>query len=127
MKGYYKRPEETAEVVKDGWLYTGDLGHIDEKGNLFITGRKKEIIVTEAGKNINPNEIEFKILEMSHQISEIGVYMEDNMLKAIISPDFRFLKEEGVVNIEEHLLHGVIEKYNSKVAPYKRIKKNTLH
>jgi long-chain acyl-CoA synthetase len=123
MKGYYKRPEETAEILKDGWLYTGDLGHLDKDGNLFITGRKKEIIVTEAGKNINPVEIEFKILEMSRQVADIGVYMEDNILKAIICPDFKELKEEGVVNIEEYLLHGIIEKYNSKVAPYKRIKK----
>ncbi len=123
MQGYYLKPEETKEVLKDGWLYTGDLGHIDAKGNLFITGRKKEIIVTEAGKNINPNEIEFKILEMSQQISEIGVYMEDNILKAIVFPNFIELKDEGVVNIEEFLMHGVIEKYNSKVAPYKRIKK----
>ena len=54
MQGYWNRPEETAEVLKDGWLYTGDLGHLDAQGRLFITGRKKEIIVLNNGKNINP-------------------------------------------------------------------------
>lgn len=58
MQGYYNKPEETAQVLKDGWLYTGDLGYLDELGNLVITGRKKEIIVLSNGKNINPVEIE---------------------------------------------------------------------
>ena len=58
MQGYYNKPEETAQVLKDGWLYTGDLGFLDEKGYLHITGRKKEIIVLPNGKNINPEEVE---------------------------------------------------------------------
>src|SRR5262249_41591310 len=58
MKGYYKRPDATAEAIRDGWLLSGDLGYLDQRGNLFITGRKKEIIVLSSGKNIYPEEIE---------------------------------------------------------------------
>ncbi len=58
MKGYYNRPEATAEVLKDGWLYTGDLAYVDAKGNYFITGRAKDVIVLSSGKNIYPEEIE---------------------------------------------------------------------
>ncbi len=58
MKGYYNRAQETSSVLKDGWFYSGDLGHIDKDGYLYITGRKKEIIVLSSGKNIYPEEIE---------------------------------------------------------------------
>ena len=54
MKGYWNRPEATAEVLRDGWLYTGDLGYFDPGGNLFITGRRKEVIVLANGKNVYP-------------------------------------------------------------------------
>ena len=63
MQGYYNRPEETAEVLKDGWLHTGDLGYVDEENYIFVTGRKKDIIVLPSGKNINPEEIEAKLLK----------------------------------------------------------------
>src|SRR3954471_1387226 len=58
MKGYYNRPDATAATLKDGWLLTGDYGYLDPRGNLFITGRKKEVIVLSSGKNIYPEEIE---------------------------------------------------------------------
>ena len=73
MQGYYNRPEETAAILKDGWLYTGDLGHLEDN-RIFITGRKKEIIVLSNGKNINPEEIENKIQSMTEVITEIGVF-----------------------------------------------------
>lgn len=122
MQGYYNRPEETAQVIKNGRLYTGDLGDFDKDMNLFITGRRKEILVNAAGKNINPVEIEFKIQEQSREVKEIGVYLEDDMLKAIIFPDFYFIKSNGVFDIESHLKTNAIENYNLKVSPYKRIR-----
>lgn len=122
MQGYYNREQETSDVIKEGWLHTGDLGKIDDNGNLFITGRKKEIIVTDSGKNINPVEVEFKILEMTPLIAEIGVYMEDNTLKAAVYPDFKAIKDYGVVNIEESLRSDVFSEYNTLVSPYKRIR-----
>ena len=63
MKGYWNRPDATAEVLKDGWLYTGDLGYFDDGGNLFITGRRKEVIVLANGKNMYPEEIESHYLK----------------------------------------------------------------
>ena len=68
--GRFARPQETSESIRNGWLYTGDLGYIDEDGFLFITGRRKEIIVLPNGKNINPAEIEAQIKRQSKEILE---------------------------------------------------------
>jgi long-chain acyl-CoA synthetase len=108
MKGYYNRPGATADVIRDGWLLSGDLGYLDPRGNLFITGRKKEIIVLSSGKNIYPEEIEAHYLR-SPFIKEICVMGLTNRpgepfserLHAVIVPNFEVLRERKIVNAGE--------------------------
>lgn len=126
MQGYYNRPEETAAILKDGWLHTGDLGYLDEENRIFITGRKKEIIVLSNGKNINPEEIENKILSMTEVITEIGVFEKADMLHAVIYPDYQKAKLLGIDNVEEMIKWQVIDKYNQSVTPYKKVMKFSL-
>lgn len=123
MQGYYNRPEETESIIKDGWLYTGDLGYLDEDNRLFVTGRKKEIIILSNGKNINPEEIENKLTSMSDVISEVGVFEKADMLHAVICCDEVKIKQAGIDNIEEYLKWNVIDKYNQNVTPYKKVMK----
>ncbi|MGL4392801.1 MAG: AMP-binding protein, partial [Fusobacteriaceae bacterium] len=112
MKGYYNKPEETAESIdKDGWFHTGDLG-ILEDGFLTITGRKKEMIVLSNGKNINPADIEIELSKDSDIIKEVAVIENNNHLMALIFPDFELAKSKGIVNIKEALKWQIIDKYN---------------
>lgn len=120
MKGYYKSPEATAEVLKNGWLYTGDLGHIDKDGFLYITGRKKEIIVLSNGKNVNPVELEDELLT-SPYIKDCGIFFENEQLQAIILPDPAGLATFPDRDAEDILKWEVIEPFNRKVSAYKKI------
>jgi len=126
MKGYYNRPEETAEVIKDGWLHTGDLGYLDPEGFLYITGRKKEIIVLPNGKNINPVEVEMKLDGSSLAVKESGVFMHNEMLHAVIYPDLSYLSENGIVDIDQYFREQVISPFNAEMSSYKRIMQFTL-
>lgn len=121
MKGYYNRPGETAEVLRDGWLYTGDLGHFDKEGNLCITGRKKEIIILGNGKNVNPTEIEQDIERSDVLIKEIAVIAKNGVLCAIIRPDEKVLAERQIPNLEEFIRWEIIDKYNSTASHHKKI------
>jgi long-chain acyl-CoA synthetase len=123
MQGYYNRPEETKAIIRDGWLYTGDLGYLDEENRLFITGRKKEIIILSNGKNINPEEIETKLAKMSDVISEVGVFEKSDMLYALFYCDELKVKQLGIEDVEEYLKWNVIDKYNQEVTPYKKVMK----
>ncbi len=87
MKGYYKNPEETANTLtEDGWLKTGDLGHKDDDGYLYITGRKKNLIILSNGENVSPEEIENKFATF-RPIKEMVVYEDGQLITAMIYPD----------------------------------------
>ena len=126
MQGYLNRPEETAEVLKDGWLYTGDLGRIDEQGRIYITGRRKEIIVLASGKNINPVLIEQKLEKLTDCINEVGVFVKDDVLQAIIFPDFAKIRQNGIQEMDDYFRWKVLDAYNQTVSPSKRVLKFTL-
>ena len=124
MKGYWNRPDATSEVLRDGWLYTGDLGYFDSGGNLFITGRKKDVIILSNGKNVYPEEIEAHYLQ-SPIIKEICVMgMEGaagtDKLYAVVVPNFEVLRQRKVVNTKE-VIRFDIEGLSAKLASTKRI------
>src|SRR5713101_1617462 len=127
MKGYWNRPDVTAAILKDDWLYTGDLGYLDAHGNLFITGRKKEVIVLSNGKNIYPEEIEAHYLK-SPYIKEICVMglegrpgdPASDRLHAVLVPNFALLKERKIVNVKE-VIRFDIESLSAQLPSTKRI------
>jgi len=127
MKGYYNRPDATADTIRDGWLLSGDLGYQDERGNLFITGRKKEIIVLSSGKNIYPEEIEAHYMR-SPFIGEICVMGLVNRpgepfaerLHAVIVPNFDVLRERKIVNARE-VIRFDVENLSVQLPSTKRI------
>ena len=121
MKGYYNKEAETREAVVDGWLHTGDLGHLDDDGFLFVTGRKKELIVLSNGKNITPEEVETKVLAVDEITEEVGVYMENDQLFAIVCPNMVKVKSAEIADINEYYRWEVIAKYNEKAPSYRRI------
>jgi long-chain acyl-CoA synthetase len=121
MQGYYNRPEETAQIIKDGWLHTGDIGLVDKYG-VKITGRIKEILVTSNGKNINPEEIEQEVMQNTKFIREIGVFMHDSVMQAIVVPEMKTLRQSAGSNIME-VIRQDIDKFNKITSVYKRIKR----
>lgn len=121
MKGYYNKPEATAEAIdKDGWFHTGDLGELDGK-YLKIIGRKKEMIVLSNGKNINPADIEAQIMGATDIIQEIAVAEYDNHLVAVVLPDFKKLEAKKISNAKEAIKWEVIDKYNVEAPKYRKI------
>ncbi len=131
MKGYYKNPEATREVLsEDGWLKTGDLGRLDKKGMLYITGRVKNLIVTAAGKNVYPEEIE-AIVGQNQYAAEILVYGHHNEatgreeVHAVIVPNYELFDAEKPDITEKELeefMREQIRQECARLADYKRIK-----
>lgn len=104
MQGYYNRPDATAEAIRDGWFYTGDLGQMDDQRRITITGRKKEMIVLASGKNIYPEEIEANYRK-SPFIKEMCVMgladpgrPTSERLYAVVVPDMELLRAKKIVN-----------------------------
>ncbi|MBQ5726416.1 MAG: AMP-binding protein [Alistipes sp.] len=122
MMGYYKNEEATNAVLeKDGWLHTGDMGVIDEKGNIFIKGRCKTMILTGTGQNIYPEEIEDKLNNMSLVLESLIVERK-GVLTALIVPDYDQAKNEGISKEAlEEIMAGNIKELNTQVAAYEKV------
>lgn len=136
MMGYYMMPEETMEVIdKEGWFHTGDLGYINNKGYAFITGRKKNVIITKNGKNVYPEEVEY-LISLSPYIAESFVFSrkqdddQDIIIVAAVKPDMDMVKEklgEAPTDDEiKELIWKEIDKVNEDSPLYRRVKKLVL-
>lgn len=120
MQGYYKMPEETAQTLEDGWLKTGDLGYVDGDGFLFLTGRKKNLIITPNGENVSPEEIENK-LAGNRLVQEVLVREgEGNAIEAEIFPDYEYAGKKKIKDIPGEL-QKLIDEYNKTAPLYKRV------
>lgn len=135
MLGYYNNKEATDSVLKDGWFYTGDLGYLDDEGYLYITGRKKNVIVTKNGKNIFPEELEF-YLGRSRFVEESLVWGNDNhetgetMVYAEIKPDFEEVKavlgNDYTQEEVKELIQKEVDKINKELPFYKKIRRISI-
>lgn len=138
--GYYKNPQATNETMKDGWLYSGDIGTIDSQGFLKITDRKKDILITAGGKNISPQNLESMLKHLPYIQSAVVIGDNKKYLTALLSPDFgkiddrakkvgtardKIMSHASLESIHQEL-SGELAKINQKLAPVEQIKKYTL-
>jgi long-chain acyl-CoA synthetase len=138
MMGYYKLPQETAEVfTEDGWFKTGDLGYLDEENYLYLTGRAKNMIVTEGGKNVYPEELEnrFQLYPEVDQILVRGFHDKSDamseLIEALIYPDQDWMKQisgedKAAKGKVESRIKDIVEEVNQKLLPYQKIIKVTI-
>lgn len=130
MKGYYNHPEETEKVLKDGWFYTGDSGWKDKEGYFYIVGRKKNVIVSSAGKNIYPEEIESQLIQSPCILEALVLGKKVSgceEVEAVIVPNLEYIQQlQGdKISVEEDLrllMKQEIEKCCEGIADYKRVK-----
>ena len=121
MMGYYHMPEETAETLSDGWLKTGDLGYVDDEGFVYLTGRKKNLIITKNGENVSPEELENKI-GSERLVQEILVREADGVIEAEIFPDLEYAAKKKIKDVPGQL-QAIIDAYNDGAPLYKRVYK----
>ncbi len=119
MMGYYKMPEETAETLEDGWLKTGDLGYVDKDNFVYITGRRKNLIILANGENVSPEEIENQ-LSRADLVKEVLVREKDQVIEAEIFPDLDHAKKKRIKDVRA-ALQEIVDEYNKEVPIYKRI------
>ena len=132
MLGYYNNPEATAEVFdKDGFFHTGDYGKLDEEGWIYITGRKKNLIILSNGKNVYPEEIEAD-LQKVEGVSEVVVYAGESRVQkdkitivAEIFPDADLLADKGITDLQGYF-ENQVKALNAKMPPYKAVKRVKL-
>lgn len=137
MQGYYKMPEETKEsFTEDGYLKTGDLGYLDSENYLYLTGRAKNLIVTEGGKNVFPEEIEneFQLYSEIEQILVRGYLIDAKMkvegIEALVYPNLEAFKDEvGALKPKAAIkqrIEAIIAEVNQRLKPYQRIERITI-
>ena len=132
MLGYYNNPEATAEVFdKDGFFHTGDYGKLDEEGWIYLTGRKKNLIILSNGKNVYPEEIEADLLKVEG-VAEVVVYAGESRVQkdritivAEIFPDSELLADKGIEDMQSYFEEQV-KNLNAKMPPYKAVKRVKL-
>ncbi len=133
MLGYFGMPEETAKVIKDGWFYTGDLGYMDDKRYIYITGRQKNVIITKNGKNVYPEELEYLIAlkgltseSMVWERTSEGGGNDGSQIVASLVPEKEVLEEKLGVDYSQEaaqeLLWKAVEEINQELPYYKKIK-----
>ena len=136
MKGYWNRPDATAETIVDGWLHTGDIGHVDDDGFVHITDRKKDIIVTAGGKNVAPQPIEGELKLDKHIAEAVVIGDRRRYLVALLVPNFESLENTardkgigtddrtGLVNHPEiqKLFSSAVHAVNERLASFEQIK-----
>lgn len=129
MLGYYNNPEATAEVFdKEGFFHTGDYGKLDEEGWIYITGRKKNLIILSNGKNVYPEEIEAE-LQKIEGVTEVVVYAGESRVQkdkitivAEIFPDSDLLADSGVADLQNYF-EGKVKELNARMPSYKAVKR----
>lgn len=130
MLGYYNNPEETAKVIKDGWFYTGDQGYIDDEKFIYITGRKKNVIIASNGKNVFPEELEYLLSKIPY-VTESMVWgaeeKGDIVIVAAIRPDMEEVEAVLGKDCDEEavkkLLWDEVDKINAELPMFKKIRK----
>ena len=128
MLGYYKNQEATAQIIDvNGWLHTGDLGTIDEEGNVTVRGRSKNLLLTSSGQNIYPEEIESKLNNMPY-VAESLIVLQHDKLVALIYPDFDDAFAHGLqqTDIQKVMEQNRIE-LNQQLPNYSQISKIKIH
>jgi long-chain acyl-CoA synthetase len=122
MHGYWRNPEETARVLRDGWLGTGDVGHLDEKGRIVITDRKKDIIVNDKGDNVSPQRIE-GMLTLQPEIAQAMVYGDRRPhLVALLAPDPEVASAPDL----QQRLQRAVDRVNADLSVIERVRRFIL-
>ena len=119
MLGYYKMEKETEETLVDGWLHTGDLGYVDEDNFVYITGRKKNLIILKNGENVSPEELENEIYK-NPLVKEIIVRDKEAIIEAEIFPDMEYAQKKRIKDVPAKL-QEIIDAFNKGMPPYKKI------